>query len=168
MNVRLLISATSLVLVAASPASSTSPEALSLAQRIVEVSHHQQLTRDTYAKELRGAMTFCKADQTCQVDLDRAIMRAASEVSDKYAASMTQILARKLTTTQLQAALKFYQSPDGQAIVAAESQWSDEMAQIGLASMAHAQKVISESFCPSHPEICANAVGRHPPSSPKS
>ena len=149
-------------------ADSPSPEALSLARHLVDLSHRQALVRDSYAKELRASMTLCKGDQKCQADLDRAIMRAATEVAEKSSDSAVQIMARKLTIPQLQAILKFYQSPEGRAIAAAEAQLSDEAAQIGLAAQATAQRVISESFCPSHPEICVNAVGQHAPSSPKS
>jgi hypothetical protein len=167
---RCLVSVAAAAALIAFPASADdpSPAALSLAKQVVDLSGRKSLTRDTWAKELHAGMTFCKGEQKCQVDLDRAILLAASEVSEKYADSMTQILARKLNVKQLNAALEFYQTPDGQAIAEAESQLSDEMAQIAFAAQASSQRIISESFCPSHPDICVNDVGRHPPTRPKS
>jgi hypothetical protein len=168
MRIVLIMAAAGALLASPAPAADPSRDSVSLAKEIVELSHRQTLTRDTYAKQLHATMTFCKDDQKCQADLDRAIMRAAAEISEKYAGSMTQILARKLAVPQLQATLKFYKSADGQAITAAESQWSDEMAQIGLATQATARRVISESFCPSHPDVCVNDLGRRASLPPKS
>jgi hypothetical protein len=170
MPARSLIAIAGAVALAAFPAFAQNPsaEALSLAKQVADLSHRETLARDSYAKELHAWMAICKGDQKCQADLDRAIVRAATEVAEKSTESTVQIMARKLTLSQLQAMLRFYRSPDGQAIAAAQSQLSDEMAQIGLAAQATAQRIISESFCPSHPEICVNAVGQHQRSSPKS
>jgi hypothetical protein len=161
------ILASSAVVAAAQPASGTpTPVSLSLAREVVQAQHRQVLVRDSYAKQLRAAMTFCRNDQRCQSDLNKAIAQAATEVSYRDAESIAQVLARKLTRPQLEAMLEFYRSPEGQAIATAEMGMSDEFAQIGHASSVYAQKSISQHFCPSHPEVCVNDLGRHPPLAP--
>ena len=64
--------------------------------------------------------------------------------------------------------LKFYGSPEGQAIVAVESDMTNDLARMGLESVREAQQSIYRNFCPSHPEVCVNDVGRHPILPPKS
>jgi hypothetical protein len=158
-----------LVLVAAAATAPVpSVEAIGLARQIMQAQHREALVRETFGKQLRAAMPICKSDAKCQADLDRAIANATREIAHEQAENVAQLLARKLTIAQMRTALKFYTSPEGQTFVAAQEGMTDELAQIGHASSVYAQRSISRNFCPSHPEVCVNDLGRHPATAPKS
>ena len=165
MNISALILAAGVA--TASPAA-PSPEAVSLARQLLQAQHREALSRDIYAKQLRAAMPICKSDAKCQADLDRAIAGATEEVARKQVENMAQLLARKLTLVQMRVALKFYTSPEGQTLAAAQESMTDELAQIGHASSIYVQKRIAQTFCPSHSEICVNDVGQKGAQPPKS
>jgi hypothetical protein len=150
----------------ASPAPSA--EAIGLARRIMKAEHREALVRSIYAKQLRVAMPICKSDARCQSDLDHAIASATNEMAREQSEDMAQLLARKLTPEDMRAALKFYNSPQGKRTVAALEDSTDQLAQMGHASAVQVQKSISKTFCPAHPEVCVNDLGRHPATTPRS
>jgi hypothetical protein len=143
------------------------PDSIALAREIIQLSHRQALVRDAYVKQLHTAsLTYCRGVQRCQADLDRAIAGAANEVAEKYGDDFAHILVHSLTPSQMRAMLKFYRSPDGRAIIAAQDAASDELARFGAEAMQIADRSLRQNFCPAHPEVCG-PVGRTPASPPK-
>ena len=154
--------------VALAPPPAPSAESVALARQIMQAQHREALVRDTYGKQLRATMTFCKGDAKCQADLDRSIAQATSQVGKKQSENMAQLFARNLKPAQMQAILTFFRSSEGQAMMSLEINMTDELAQIGNASSAYARQSISRTFCAAHPDICVSEFGQRGSSPPKS
>ncbi len=141
-------------------------ERLRLAREWVKVAHRQELMRSVYAKQLRAGMTLCH-DAPCQIDLDKAILAATDEISKTYADQIVELFARRMTAKQLAAVLAFGQSAEGQAFIKAEDDMTDDLARLSHADSVKSQTLISQRFCPSHPEVCAGRFGNKLPGPPK-
>ncbi|MBA3811973.1 MAG: DUF2059 domain-containing protein [Caulobacteraceae bacterium] len=135
---------------------------LLLAERSVEVTHREELTRRTYQKELMLAWKLCEK-KSCQEDLDQAISDAARNSARIFAHDIAQLYAIRLTEHQLIAAISFAESPDGQAIIKSTDGMTDEMARMAHSMAKTAWAEVSRRFCPSHPDLCESPIANSPP-----
>lgn len=128
-------------------------ERLALANQYVVLSHREEFQRRTYEKELELSWRICR-NRPCQPDLDRAIAEAERVSAQSYTRQVVQLYARRLSVSELRALVRFYESPDGQAIIDSQDGMTDELSQIGYASALGAHADILRRFCPSHPQTC--------------
>jgi len=138
---------------------------IELAKRYTKVTHREEILRREYEEQLQLSTGFCR-NKPCQADLDKAIEDAARSSAQLGANSLAGLYAQRLSESQLRAAIRFYESPDGQAIVRATDQMSDDVGRIGHAMAASARQEISQHFCPTHAQICVSRSVQTMPSRP--
>lgn len=124
-----------------------------LAERYFTLTHHGDVVRRTYEKQLRLAWSFCK-DAKCQSDLERAIGEILPEMIGKYEEQLSKLYAERMSEDDLQAAIAFADSRQGQALIRTQESITDEMGALGHNLMMASYLGISAKFCPEHPDIC--------------
>jgi hypothetical protein len=110
---------------------------------------------EIYEKQIKQALTFC-VDRPCQTDLNRAIIETMSDIEPEYSRRLARLYADHLSAGQLQAAILFAESPDGQAITEAKRGMTDDMADVGNAIWKNVSEQVSRRFCPRHKDICVD------------
>ena len=129
---------------------------MALAQQLLMVTHHAELLRATYSKQMKLRWTICR-DGVCQADLDAAIDRAMSLTIKSYEAGVAATLAVRLSEDDLRAALAFSKSKPGQAFSRAELDASDDLAGLGHGLALNTSIEISRLFCAGRHDVCTKA-----------
>jgi len=127
---------------------------LNLAEQYLALENFEKSQEDVQSRFLRIAITICD-NQECQADFNRILDVSVAHASHKFSESYARLLADKLTDAQLNAAIQFAKSPEGQALVKLEGQLGDQVAHMGSEAAAQTQQETMSNFCPSHMDVCA-------------
>lgn len=133
---------------------------VALATRYMVLSHRVEHFRRTYTKQLQLAWAICH-DDDCQSDLNQAISDAVARGADRYRAHAIEIMAEHYTSEQLQAAIKFVSSADGQAIVRMNDELTDDSAALAHSLSVEIHTDVSKHFCPTHLGVCSARAPSH-------
>ncbi|MGR4865842.1 hypothetical protein [Caulobacter sp. LARHSG274] len=124
-----------------------------LAKRYLAATHRATVFQKTYSNQLRLGWNVCR-DKACQDDLDRAIDEATMDASRMYEEHFSRLLAQKLTETELGAALKFAESPEGKSIVQVQDEMVGDTALLAHTLSTETRDEVSRRFCPLHAKHC--------------
>ncbi len=124
-----------------------------LAQLFLATSHHREIIAHAYEREMKLSWHFCK-DSRCRTDLDDAIDRTIPPLMDQYELDYAKLLAARLSEGDLQAALTFARSPEGQAVANAQDSAAEDIGALGHQYSALIYVGISNIFCARHKDIC--------------
>lgn len=141
---------------------------LALAQLYVDLTGKERRVADTFAKQLRLTFNGC-TDDACRAALDKAIDAAVNEGAPEHEKATVKLIASRLTENELHAAISFAQSPEGQAIAAAQNEMSDDLAKIARTFSTTGFESVRRSFCATQQAACSRAFARltvNPPGRP--
>lgn len=132
---------------------------LLLSQQYENLVHREKHLEDVYARQLRLTWDGC-TDDACRSTLNQAIAKAIGENSPDQEKAIVNLLASRLTEEELRAAIAFAQSSQGQAIIAAEAEMSDDLGKIAHDFSKGANASVHQSFCAAQPEACSRVYAR--------
>ncbi len=132
---------------------------LELAQRYVVLTGRERRIESALAAQLRLTFDGC-ADEGCRIALDQDIATAIRESGAEHEKATVKLFASRLTEEELRAAISFAQSPQGQAIVAAEDEMSGDLQTIARTFSTGSFGAVRLSFCKAQPDACARAFSR--------
>jgi hypothetical protein len=150
------------VLTSVTPVQNVSADAamqrkLILAERYAGLTHRQKLTDDVAIRQLKMAWSSVAScgDEKCSQMLDADIKSSVNNASLVRQRAEAKLLAEKLTEDELQAAIAFVQSPQGEAIIAVENGMANDLARIGHEFSQNVNASIYQSFCSQEKDACA-------------
>ncbi|MBV9842483.1 MAG: DUF2059 domain-containing protein [Sphingomonadaceae bacterium] len=135
---------------------------ISLAERYADLTHREQRTEAIAVRQMKlawRAIARC-IDEPCERVLDEDIAKAVHDASLVHEKAVVQLLATRLSEGELQAALDFASSPQGQAILTVENDMNDDLARIGHQFSQNINDEVHQSFCAQEPAACPRLSGR--------
>jgi hypothetical protein len=135
---------------------------IALSQQYADLTHREVRTEDVVVRQLK--MTWQSADacddEKCRDLLDEDIRTAVHDAVPAYNSAAVHLLASRLTEDELQAALAFARSPQGQAIMATENAMTEDLAQIGHDFSKRANDDVYRAFCSQEPTACSRIAAK--------
>lgn len=137
---------------------------IALARQYEALTHREQRTTDIAVRQLTLAwqpIANCR-DPACTTALGRDIGQAVQAAEPALEQATTALMAAHLTEEQLQAAIAFTRSPEGQAIVAAEDEIGGDVAEIGHRFATAVNTSVFRAFCVDGGRPCTRGTARPP------